>query len=448
MHKLNETRKGHCYPELVQKENDTIIAEMRGTIWKSNFERISAKFISVVNEPIREGLELLFEVKIVYHPVFGMGLDIVDVDAVFTLGALQRERQETLERLAKEGILNANQRLEFPLLPQRLAIISQANSKGYSDFILLLNGHPKKYKFFTFLFEAVLQGDGAVSSITAQLNRIRRIKEHFDAVLIIRGGGGEVGMHCYNNYELAKAVATFPLPVLTGVGHSTNMTVCEMVAFNNGITPSDLAYWFRNVMEKLDEPLDYFKAYLPQLSIETIEKTRLLLAANANTIRTATTTRMLTEQLRQHKVRSTFERAMLSYSEAAKTALNSVVSELKRISAKSRTDFSHRLTTVVREMNFSFLRLVTQKDNGLINTRSHLQRAATIRLDKNNETIVQIERQIQLLDPENVLKRGYSIVTGKAGIISSKNKPEEGETLTIISEGLKTEATTLISRER
>ena len=188
MHKLNQTRKGHCYPELVQKEDESIVVEMRGTIWKQNFDRIQQKFFEIVKEPLHDGMELLFHVKIAYHPLYNIGLEIIDIDPNYTLGALQRERQETLERLNKEGILNSNQNLQMALVPKRLAIISQADSKGYSDFVTLLNGHPKRYHFATLLFEATLQGDAAITSIQNQLKRIEKVKQHFDAVVIIRNG--------------------------------------------------------------------------------------------------------------------------------------------------------------------------------------------------------------------------------------------------------------------
>jgi exodeoxyribonuclease VII large subunit len=131
--------------------------------------------------------------------------------------------------------------LKIPLLPQRIAIISVETSKGYKDFLGKLDDNPRKYPFFHMLFPSVLQGDGIIRSITAQLNRIRTVQDHFDVVAIVRGGGGDIGLASYNNYLLAKEIATFPLPVLTGIGHITNETVVEMVAHKNLTTPTDLA---------------------------------------------------------------------------------------------------------------------------------------------------------------------------------------------------------------
>jgi exodeoxyribonuclease VII large subunit len=225
MHKLNYTPKGHCYPELVHKEAGKIVAEIRATIWKTQYDRISENFFKTVKEPIKDGLTLLFLVKISYHPVYGMGLEVLDIDPTFTLGELHKEREETLLKLTKEGVINANQLLPFPLLPKRIAVISVASSKGLSDFYSVIHSNPWNYEFFFHLFSAQLNGDGAISSIQYQLKRIQKFKHLFDCVVIIRGGGGEIGLSCYNNYDLAKAIATFPLPVLTGIGHSTGLII-------------------------------------------------------------------------------------------------------------------------------------------------------------------------------------------------------------------------------
>lgn len=434
MHKLNQTRKGHCYPELVQKEDASIVVEMRGTIWKQNFERIQQKFFEIVKEPLHDGMELLFHVKITYHPLYNIGLEIIDIDPNYTLGALQRERQETLERLNKEGILNANQNLEMALVPKRLAIISQADSKGYSDFVTLLNGHPKRYHFNTFLFEATLQGDAAIKSIQDQLKRIRKVQQHFDAVVIIRGGGGEIGMHCYNNYELAKAIATFPLPVLTGIGHSTNLTVCELIAFRNGITPSDMAYFLLSIFEELDAPLDEVLLKLPK-------QIQHLFQANKNRF----------EQLAR-----SFQQTIQSALSNENQEFHSAVKDFE-YGVKHRLSFSNQtlqeVRNKIRSSSFYFLENQKNKQTHLVNmievhSKSSLSKEAQIILNQTDQLIRisprmiqeellklnQAELQLKLVDPLNVLKRGYAIVTNEKGVLSAKNLAKSGEELKIVTE--------------
>ncbi len=434
MHKLNQTRKGHCYPELVQKEDESIIVEMRGTIWKQNFDRIQQKFFEIVKEPLHDGMELLFHVKITYHPLYNIGLEIIDIDPNYTLGALQRERQETLERLNKEGILNANQNLEMALVPKRLAIISQADSKGYSDFVTLLNGHPKRYHFSTFLFEATLQGDAAITSIQNQLKRIEKVKQHFDAVVIIRGGGGEIGMHCYNNYELAKAIATFPLPVLTGIGHSTNLTVCEMIAFRNGITPSDMAYFLLRIFEELDEPLDEILWKLPKQIQHFILGANNQFGQLTRTFQQEVQAAILFEKNNFLNTVRDFEfrvKQRMTYSNQVLTELrnqirssSSYLFEAQKSKLENDTNLLHIHSKSVLNSN---LQTVSNQQNQLVRILPRVLEAETVKLE-------QAERHLKLLDPITVLQRGYAIVTNEKGILSTKNQAKKNDELKILTE--------------
>lgn len=257
MNKLNHYKhSGHCYPELVEKKDGKIVAEIRSILWKSDFERINAQFVKLLNEPLRDGITILFQAGISYDPLHGLSLRIVDIDPTFVLGELEKEKKESILRLQREGLFDANKRVPFPLIPKRLAIISVETSKGLSDFFKIINNNPWGYKIETTLYPALLQGDKSIPSIIKQLAIIAERTESYDAVAIIRGGGGEVGLSSYNNYSLSKAIAIFPIPVLTGIGHSTNETVSEMVAYKNAITPSELADFLIQKFHNFSIPLD------------------------------------------------------------------------------------------------------------------------------------------------------------------------------------------------
>lgn len=265
MNKLNHyTHSGHAYPELVEKKDGKIVAEMRGTLWRSTYHRINAEFVKYLGEPLKDGISLIFEASITYHPMYGMGLNISNIDVSYVLGELEKEKKESIAKLKKEGLFNKNKQLAFPLLPKRLAIISVETSKGLSDFYKIILNNPWNYNLECTLYPALLQGDKSIPSILNQLASIRNNLEEYDAVTIIRGGGGEVGLSSYNNYQLARAVAQFPIPVLTGIGHATNETVCEMVAYRNAITPSNLAEFllqrfheFANVLRTAEQQIAY-----------------------------------------------------------------------------------------------------------------------------------------------------------------------------------------------
>lgn len=242
MNKLNHYKhSGHCYPELVEKKEGKIVAEIRSILWKSDFERVNTQFLKLLNEPLRDGITIYFQAGISYDPLHGLSLRIVDIDVSFVLGELEKEKKESILRLQEEGLFDTNKRIPFPIIPKRLAIISVETSKGLSDFYKIINNNPWGYKIETTLYPALLQGDKSIASIISQLAVIAERTDQYDAIAIIRGGGGEVGLSSYNNYHLSKAIAIFPIPVLTGIGHSTNETVSEMVAYKNAITPSELA---------------------------------------------------------------------------------------------------------------------------------------------------------------------------------------------------------------
>lgn len=297
MNKLNHYKhSGHCYPELVEKKDGKIVAEIRSILWKSDFERINSSFVKLLNEPLRDGITILFQAGISYDPLHGLSLRIVDIDPTFVLGELEREKKESILKLQQEGLFDANKLVPFPLIPKRLAIISVETSKGLSDFFKIINNNPWGYKIETTLYPALLQGDKSIPSIIKQLAVIAERTESYDAVAIIRGGGGEVGLSSYNNYHLAKAIAIFPIPVLTGIGHSTNETVSEMVAYKNAITPSELADFLIQKFHNFSIPLDQLQERLIFLSKNKFEQEKAKLQGFAQSLSWSSKNRLQQEK--------------------------------------------------------------------------------------------------------------------------------------------------------
>ncbi|NJW51373.1 exodeoxyribonuclease VII large subunit [Salinimicrobium oceani] len=254
--KLNHyPHTGHCYPDLVEKKDGRIIAELKGNIWKANFDHINEKFRQILNEDLRDDMTVVVKATVTYHSVYGLALNILDIDPEYTLGELARQRAEAIKKLMAEGLFEANKKLLLPVLPKTLAIISVDSSKGYQDFINVIEHNQWGYKIHYKLFPAILQGERAVITIRSQLSRIRKHQSKFDAVAIIRGGGGDIGLSCYDNYILAKEIAGFPIPVLTGIGHSTNETVSELVSYRSFITPTKIAEFLLQEFNDFAMPL-------------------------------------------------------------------------------------------------------------------------------------------------------------------------------------------------
>ena len=239
-------RSGHCYLTLVEKEEKSgrLLAKCSAVIWAQTYRILSAHFRSVTGSDIVAGMNILVKVQVNYSELYGLSLNIRDIDPSFTVGNLELERQRTIARLSEEGMMDINSSLELPALPRSLAVISAETAAGYRDFMEHLHGNQYGFTFATTLFPAPMQGAEAPSDIIAALDTIAQRIDEFDAVLILRGGGSVMDLVCFDDYELALNVAQFPLPVLTGIGHDKDYHVIDMVAWHNLKTPTALADFF------------------------------------------------------------------------------------------------------------------------------------------------------------------------------------------------------------
>ena len=239
-------RSGHCYLTLVEKEEKSgrLLAKCSAVIWAQTYRILSAHFRSVTGSDIVAGMNILVKVQVNYSELYGLSLNIRDIDPSFTVGNLELERQRTIARLSEEGMMDINSSLELPALPRSLAVISAETAAGYRDFMEHLHGNQYGFTFATTLFPAPMQGAEAPSGIIAALDTVAQRIDEFDAVLILRGGGSVMDLVCFDDYELALNVAQFPLPVLTGIGHDKDYHVIDMVAWHNLKTPTALADFF------------------------------------------------------------------------------------------------------------------------------------------------------------------------------------------------------------
>jgi len=247
----------HCYLELIEKNqtSNSLIAKARAYIWSNTFEILKPYFEQTTGRDFTSGLKILINVTIEFHPVYGYGLNIIDIDPTYTLGDLQARRQAILNQLEEEGILNLNKELETPCLPQRIAVISSATAAGYEDFCRHLTDNRQGFVFYTRLFPAVMQGEQTESSIISALDKIFEYKDLFDVVVIIRGGGATSDLSAFDSYELAANCAQFPLPVITGIGHERDDTVLDFISFHRAKTPTAVADFLIGQMEETESEL-------------------------------------------------------------------------------------------------------------------------------------------------------------------------------------------------
>ena len=385
---------GHCYPELVEREGNTIKTEMRAVIWSANFKDINRRFIQITGEPLKENIRILCLATVQFSPKHGLALHIEDVEPTYTLGEMVRNRQEVIDRLKKEQVFELNRRLPMPLVPKRVAVISVETSKGYSDFIQTLQHNEPGYKFQTELFPSILQGDKAITGITGQLERIAQRQDEFDVVVIVRGGGGDVGMSCYDDYGLTQKVATFPLPVLTGIGHSTNLTVTDMVAHANFITPTDVAFSLIEDFRRFEEQINDCMARIAQQAQIRLAEVKQALVR--------------TETALQYKLPKVIDNHRNNLSETYKT----LVFKSKETTMHQGFLLKSLMQEIGKEMQLHLHRNLQQLER----FQETLPKGALAILRKRTMECDNLSEKLHLLSPENVLKRGYSITLkdGKA----------------------------------
>lgn len=251
---------GHCYLEFVQKDpsGNSLVAKARGIIWSGTYFRLKPYFESETGQAFVSGIKVLVKVSVNFHELYGYSLTVLDIDPTYTLGDMARRRREILSRLQQEGVLTLNKELELPELMQRVAVISSPTAAGYGDFCNQLAHNDFGFVFYTRLFPAVMQGEKVERSVISALDRIYREVDHWDVVVIIRGGGATSDLSGFDTYELAANCAQFPLPVITGIGHERDDTVIDMVAHTRVKTPTAAAEFLVNHLRRTAERLETF----------------------------------------------------------------------------------------------------------------------------------------------------------------------------------------------
>ncbi|MGP8216394.1 MAG: exodeoxyribonuclease VII large subunit [Bacteroidia bacterium] len=406
MNKLNfYSHSGHCFPELVEKKDDKVVAQLKANLWKTDYHIINAKFLNVLKEPLKDGIKILFLAEISFEPVHGLALRIIDIDPSYTLGDLEKEKTETIQKMKAEGIFDANKRLQMPLLPQRIAVISVETSKGFVDFKSVIESNQWKYKFFYLLFPSLLQGDKAIDTIIHQLERIKKVKAHFDVVAIIRGGGGDVGLSCYNNYRLAREIALFPIPVITGIGHATNETVVEMISNTNAITPTKIAEYLLQKYHDFAFPVEKAQENIINRALGLVREQKSSFSGTVKLFRSVTQNVLLdnSNSIKGH-ARTLIQQARFRFRNE-RQQVGDFGDDIKR----STLMFCSNAKVMIGQLVISM-----RKDTGS-------------GLKSLNQLINQAETNVNNMSPANVLKRGYSVTYLNGKSVKNFGEVKQGD---------------------
>ena len=378
--------RGHCYLELIQKNDQgTTVARLGAVIWANTFARLDAQFFQVTGKHLASAMKVMVNLNANFHEQYGLKAVINGINPEFTLGDMERIRQEIIARLTQEGIIDMNKQLSWPLVPQRIAVISARGAAGYGDFLNQLHNNAYGLKFYTCLFESVMQGVNTVPSVIAALDRVAAVEEMFDCVVIIRGGGSTSDLNSFDNYDLGANIAQFPLPIITGIGHDRDVTIPDMVSKLHVKTPTEAAeFLVRCGLAQLNL-LNEMAAVVVSSSREAIAHAREQLSYYGNYI-----------PLSAQKLVETSRAKLLGYAQSIplvlKARIDSEKSHLDRLVDATKT-------AVAASMEREHMRLSALAD------------------------------KVQLLSPQNILNRGYSLTTLNGHVVTSVAAVKQGDRL-------------------
>jgi exodeoxyribonuclease VII large subunit len=403
---MKENYNGHCYLELVEKHTseNSIRARVRAVIWSNRFRFLKSFFENTTNESLREGMKVLVRVKIEYHEVYGLSLVINDIDPAFTIGEMAIKRQQILKKLEEEGVLTMNKELDFPVLPQRIAVISSTNAAGYSDFIKHLRENSFGYVFLTTLFETPLQGTDTETGVVRAFDRIAAQLENFDLAVIIRGGGSQTDLSWFDNYNIAYYVTQFPLPVITGIGHEKDLSVTDIVAHRSLKTPTAVADFLVECMNNTENNLNEITRVIFENAREILENNKMRI--DASRLKLIPVAKMMISEFKEDLSGVLIEMINTGKDFILRAGL---------LPAKQKS----RLVSGTRSYMSSYGSFLVRERQSLSgNSRNYLNNISRVMSGYTNS--------IKILDPENVLKRGYTITSMNGKIIKKRTQLDKG----------------------
>ncbi|MDD4428772.1 MAG: exodeoxyribonuclease VII large subunit [Paludibacter sp.] len=345
---LREASNGHCYLEFIEKDpdTDTLIAKMKANIWANTYRMLKPYFESSTGQQLHAGIKVLVSVTVDFHDVFGLSLNIRDIDPTYTLGELAKRRQEIIRQLEKDGVMEMNKSLDLAALPNRIAVISSPTAAGYDDFCNQLDNNPDGFVFYKKLFPAIMQGDQATDSIIEALDKIYEHADLFDVVVIIRGGGATTDLACFDSYELALNCAQFPLPIIAGIGHQRDLSIVDMVAHTSVKTPTAAAALLIEMMEEAKNKMTDAYTAIYQLLHQRVQNQQQKIADISWKIRHALLNKTAEKKLTLERQKSRLIQAVRLTLRMQKNKIALLENSIERHSPVFLLKYGYTITTV------------------------------------------------------------------------------------------------------
>lgn len=412
---VRANQNGHCYLEFIEKDSSgrSVVAKMRAMIWANTFHLLKAYFESSTGQPFASGLKVMVQVSVSFHEVFGLSLVVHDIDPAYTLGDQALNRAAILRQLEEDGVLTLNKELELPIPTNRIAIISSPTAAGYEDFCDQLERNSQGLKFYTKLFPAIMQGDRAEDSIIAALEKIYDNMDCFDAVVIIRGGGATSELSSFDSYLLAASCAQFPLPIITGIGHERDETVLDIVAHTRAKTPTAVAEFLIAEMTSLADELEEIASILTS-DIPSLIQNEM--------------------QMLNHLEKEFYYFGKSWYTQQSNILDMMTISLKKEILANVK-DSNAKFASYSNTLKRAALDSKNESDRISLLTEQ-LKRNISNKLEQKDDKLENIAKFIELVSPQHIVKKGYSITMKDGKVVKSSKGLESGDELTsLFAEG-------------
>ena len=378
-------RRGHLYLDLVQKDEHsaTPIARASARCWASVWASVRPRFERTTRQRLTAGMKVLLRVYPQFHQAYGFSWIVTDIDPTYTLGDMQRQRQEIIDRLKRDGVFDMQRELTLPMFCQRIAVISSATAAGFGDFCNHLQHNDYGFHFAVELFPAIMQGEQVEPTVISALDSINSRIDDFDCVVIIRGGGATVDMSGFNTLLLAENVANFPLPIITGIGHDRDESIIDMISFMQVKTPTAAA------------------AFLIE---------RLLNVSERITAATSSITRCVQEKLEYERIRLT----------ALSTRIPILFSLTKTRQLSIIDSLTQRMTAAVQQD-------IRQRQHQLQIAAQRLTPATQRTMQQEQHRLQMLTQRTAALDPAAILRRGFSMTLCNGRFVTDASQMKNGD---------------------
>lgn len=406
---LKVSISGHCYVDLVEKGEgqQSARAKLRGMIWSNTYAGLSMRFAAETKQRLEAGMNVLVKVVVTYHELYGISLQIIDIDSAYTLGDIERQRRETIHRLKADGVFDMNRELDMPMVVQRLAVISSPNAAGYQDFMNELTA--SRYRFEVELFESLMQGAESERYIIGALDAIMEREDSFDAVVIIRGGGSQSDLSCFDSYDLCNNIAQFPLPIITGIGHDKDNSVADLVSALSLKTPTAVAVHLVNGLTEFESSLDDLLWQITDHSQVMISDCEIELNNLAMVLNISSARALNSANLQLERVSMTL-----------KHESSRVVERLFVSAEQYLADLRQFVNLFLNEER----RCVHEYESKIVNGFAQL-------FDATQKELSLLEAVVMANDPRHIIEKGFAFVSFSGRMLDGVSELQEGDAITI-----------------